>query len=255
MGEDAVTFETVEDVAALAGAIRDEIGKAVASLNQTTQTPITFTDEFGKQSTKIIETTTKMEGLETVMADLFGAKMGYKLIRFFKDFDGNMAQATNNVGTLGEAMDKNAGSIDNAFDALGRFSNLKRELAGGFLTETIERFPGGINAIFDGLDASKLAPKIQEIVTMIGRNLETVMQIGIGKLIGDVMSDLGKSFGEGVRSSIFGESGGKGGSSSFLPRLLGMGSNDTTKNTAPLIEDTNSILSDIRKNTLTSFFQ
>jgi MoxR-like ATPase len=37
MGEDAVTFETVEDVAALAGAIREEIGKAVVGQEQTVE--------------------------------------------------------------------------------------------------------------------------------------------------------------------------------------------------------------------------
>lgn len=61
--------------------------------------------------------------LEDIMSDLFGARMGYKLIRFFSDFEGNMKQASNNVGEWGDQMQERAQGIDDIGDAMGRWKN------------------------------------------------------------------------------------------------------------------------------------
>lgn len=228
-----------------------KIGKRVAELNKLTRTPITFIDpDTGEQITKIVETTEKMKGLETVMSDLFGAKMGYKLLRFFKDFDGSMGQATNNVGKLGHAInDGLAVDMDNFSDSLGRFETLKRSLSSIVLSEIFRSTGGsnGVNRLFDFLDPEKIRPQIESFVSMIGRNLEVLLSQDLTTSLGDLMRNLGKSFGEGIRDSL------KISVKDFLP---GFGGGKTASNdgTGPLIEDTNSILTDIRKNTLTSYF-
>ena len=228
-----------------------KIGKRVAELNKTTKTPITFLDEWGQPITKIIETTEKMEGLETVMSDLFGAKMGYKLIRFFKDFDGSMGQAENNVGKLGDAIGNGlAVDMDNFSDSLGRFETLKRSLSSIVLSEIFRATGGanGMNRLFDFLDPEKIRPQIESFVSMIGRNLEVLLSQDLTTSIGDLMKNLGKSFGEGIRDSL------KISVKDFLPSFGGGAGTSTKDGTGSLIEDTNSILTDIRKNTLTSFF-
>jgi hypothetical protein len=69
------------------------------------------------------------EGLEGIMADLFGARMGYKLIRFFSDFNGGMEEARSNVGTVAERVAKSTDAIERLGDDLGRWQMVKREAA------------------------------------------------------------------------------------------------------------------------------
>jgi hypothetical protein len=230
-----------------------QITKRVGELNQTTSTPVKITDPLtGEVTTKFVELTSKMKDLEKFGSDLFGSKMGYKWIGVAKDFTGAMGQAKNNVGQLGQAMSGGvAGEIDTLGDALGRFENFKRSLSSMAITEIMRvTGPGGIDKVFNFMDPEKLRPKIQELVSMLGRNLEVLLSQDLSKSFGDLMRNLGKSFGEGISSGISVKS--------LLPTWLGGGSgqpsasNGTT--VAPLIEDTNTILSDIRKQTLTARF-
>ena len=169
-----------------------------------------------------------------------------------KDFTGAMAQAENNVGKLAKAMGGDvASNMDTLGDAFGRFESFKRSLASMAIIETERAIgKGGIDKIFNFLDPEKVRPKVQELVSMLGRNLEVLLSQDLSKSFGDLMRNLGKSFGEGISSGISVKS--------LLPTWLGGGSgqpsasNGTT--VGPLIEDTNTILSDIRKQTLTARF-
>tara|TARA_R110000868_G_scaffold18475_1_gene81239 strand:+ start:1339 stop:2478 length:1140 start_codon:yes stop_codon:yes gene_type:complete len=243
----------------LAGLAPDEMFKRiterVGELNKTTVTPIEFKNPFSdKFGTKFVETTEKMENLEQLGSDLFGSKMGYKWIGVAKDFSGSMAQAKNNVSALGQAMSGGmAGKIDQMGDALGRFTNFKRSLSSMFVSEVMRATgSGGIDKIFNFLDPEKLRPQVQAFVSMLGRNLEVFLSQDFTKSLGDVMKNLGKSFGEGIKESIFGAKNPK--SSTFLQKIGGAMIGASAQNTAPLIEDTNSILGDIRKNTTTAYF-
>lgn len=229
------------------------IGQRIAELTKTTRTPIEFTYLFGpKVGTQIVETSDKIAGLESSMADLFGARMGYKLIRFFKDFNGSMGQARNNVGDLASAMDGGlAARIDDMGDALGRWQTLKRSL-GTMALDEVGRFGGGggINRIFDSLDAEKFRPKIQELMSMLGRNLEVLLSQDLGKSFGDIFRNLGKSFGEGIKDSL------KIDVKSLMPSLMGFGSGGKTAKAEsdPALQKTNTLLSDIRREVGTARF-
>lgn len=230
----------------------ETITKRIGELNKTTTTPIKVTNPItGEVTTKFVELTEKMKDLEKFGSDLFGSKMGYKWIGVAKDFDAAMAQARNNVGALGQAMSGGvAGQIDTLGDALGRFENFKRSLSSMAITEVMRvTGPGGIDKAFNFLDAEKLRPKVQELISMLGRNLEVLLSQDLSKSFGDLMKNLGRAFGEGIRDSL------KISVKDFLPSFGGgkpTASNSTT--VAPLIEDTNTILSDIRKQTLTAKF-
>jgi hypothetical protein len=186
------------------------------------------------------------KGLETIMADLFGARMGYKLIRFARQFDGNMADAADNVRGLSLAMQNDAPAIDQFFDGLGRIENFKRSLASIGISEVMRLLggPDRPDRMFDFIDPEKLRPKIRKFVDMM-RNTFIYMREegGIGRVISDMGKDIGKSIGAGIMETISpgnmfkGIFGGKGGKKTANP----------SKDLSALIEKSNTLLADIRK--------
>jgi len=151
--------------------------------------------------------------LEGIMADLFGAKLGYQQLKLFNDFAAVTKQAENNVGSLAKAMGKGAAAdLDRWGDALGRFENFKRSITSIGIEEFM-RFtggPGGPDRMFNLLDPEKVRPKIQEIFNTLGRNLEVFMSQDFGKSFGDIFRNIGKELGEGIKESFKGTISGKG---------------------------------------------
>lgn len=187
---------------------------------------------------------------ETVVADLFGAKLGFKLIRFARDFDGSMKQAANNVTGLSGAMTTAAPRIDQFFDGLGRFESLKRSLASMALDEGMRLFggPGGADRFFDGLNVEALRPKMTEIFNMLGRNLEVVLTQDLGQSLSDMFKNLGRSLAEGFKESF------------SVKDLLPKFSNPFSKSTAAagdtsgLLREANQLLAQIRDKTGTAIW-
>ena len=159
---------------------------------------------FEKIGKRVAELGPKFEGLEGTMADLFGARMGYKLLRFFNDFEGSTKQAENNVGKLAVAMgDGAAAKMDTFGDSLERFDTFKRSLA-SIALENLFRGPGGENMgnrLFDALDPEKLRPMIENLTTLLGRNLEVVLSGDAG--IGDIFKNIGKILGDGLKEKLY----------------------------------------------------
>lgn len=151
--------------------------------------------------------------VEGVMADLFGAKLGYQQLKLFNDFAAVTAQAENNVGKLAKVMGKGAAQdLDRWGDALGRFENFKRSLVTIGMQEFM-RFTGGAGGpdrMFNFLDPEKVRPKIQEIFNTLGRNLEVFLSQGFSQSFGDIFRNIGKELGEGIKESFKGTITGKG---------------------------------------------
>ena len=222
------------------------IGQALADLNKTTQTEVSFDDwtspQFGK---RLVETTTRLQDMESITADIFGGKMGYKLLRLFNDYGATVDQARNNVGKLADAMNRGgAQAIDTWGDALGRFENFKRGL-GTIAIDELMRLtggPGGVDRLFNFLDPEKIRPKVQAVMSMIGRNIEVMMggsEEGFG--IGEIFSNMGKKFGDGFREALSGLS--------LKDLFFGVPAKKTASTTGKNpMEETNTILRDIRKN-------
>ena len=226
------------------------IGKRVAELNKTTDTEWKITNQLGEVESRLTTTKTKFEGLETAMGDIFGSKMGYKLQRFFKDFNGSMGQAENNVGGLAQTMDSGlAQKLDKFTDALGRFQTWKRSVATIGLEEIFRNkgVEGMPDKVFDFLNPERVRPLVQQLGNMVGRNLEAVLSQDLTKSFDDFTRNLGRTFGQGFKESL------KLSVGDFLPAFGGgKPSASNSRTVAPLIEDTNTILSDIRKNTFTA---
>lgn len=146
-------------------------------------------------------------GLEGIMADIFGARMGYKLIRFFRDFDGGMAQAENNVGTFARRLDATAGGYDQMSDALGRFQMRWRETMSIIIDQGTGVFgTDWVDSMFDSLSPEKVR---QSLVFL----REEISGLFKGDGFSGIFKGIGRSIGEGVMESVgdsipFGTSGG-----------------------------------------------
>lgn len=227
---------------------RTEGGAAKEALNKLGFMATDFRDvkvdkAFEMIGQRVAELGPEFKGTESIMSDLFGARMGFKLIRFFRDFDGGMKQAENNVGKLASAMNRQAPDLDQWSDALGRIENFKRSLSSIVLDEIfrITGGAGGVDRIFNFLDPEKVRPQIQQLVNMIGRNMEVLFSQDLTTSLGDFMTNLGRKFGEGIRESISPKA--------FLPPLFGFGKDKSTSMADPIgeLKRHTSILSDIRR--------
>ena len=167
-------------------------------------------EAFEKIGRRAGEMSWGMGELETTMADLFGAKMGYKLIRFFRDFDGGMEKARLNVGDFAGRIKESAEGYDDMGDALGRFSMRWKELISVGLDEVVGLFgKDWIDQAFDWASPEKVRAGISalkagftEFVGWVqGGGFKTIFQ-DIGRMIGDGIMESMKSM------NPFGSSGG-----------------------------------------------
>lgn len=186
---------------------RDETGPARDALNKLgflaedfANVPIDKAFEMiGKRAASLPK---DFRGLEGIMADLFGARMGFKLIRFFRDFDGGMKMAENNVGAFANRLDTTAGGYDEMSDALGRFQMRWREtmsividqMGGTFGTDWVDK-------MFDSLSPEKVR---QSLVFL----REEISGMFKGDGISGMLRGAGRSIGEGIAESLKGMSAG-----------------------------------------------
>jgi len=182
---------------------------------------------------KIATLDPKVDNLEGIMSDLFGAKLGYQQLKLFRDYAAVTKQAKNNVGSLAKSMNSGAGPIDQWGDALGRIETFKRSL----VTIGMDEFfklgggPGGPDKFFDTFDPEKLRPKMREIGESLHGMIKSFTEGdgSITKWFNDIGKSIGKSIGEGIKDSGFsikdllfpkrGTSGGPQTSNEILPEL------------------------------------
>lgn len=226
----------------------ESIAGAVAGLNKVTKTPITFNDPLSKKfGTSIVETVDKFDGLESVLESIFGGRVGYKMIRFFKTFDDSMGKAAHNTQHLKRILDGDIiNRVDDMGDSWGRFSIMFKEFMGiGFRNAT--RFPMNsmMNNLQDMLSPGQIQPVMDQIGNLVGRNMEVALTQNIGQSFGDMFSNFGRKLGEGflsmvnLKSMIFGPE--------VTPK-----SSASAMITAPQLEQTNALLRDIRKEAFVS---
>jgi hypothetical protein len=145
------------------------------------------------------------EGLEGIMADLFGARMGYKMIRFFRDFQGSMDIAKKNVSSFNAVSDDTFTNFDNISDIMGRWAMTRRSLLAGFFeglvgANGIENAASSLDSMFDRLNG--MSDKMREMGKIMRNSFQYIQQEGLGNVAGEVFKALGKSIGEGIAESI-----------------------------------------------------
>lgn len=152
--------------------------------------------------------------LESAMGDLFGARMGMKQMRFFKDIQGNMAEAEKNVGAFARRMDVSAPIYDQMSDNLGRFKMRWRETMAIIIDQAVGMFGKDfIDKMFDFLDPEKIR---QSLVFL----REEIAGLFKGDGISGIFKSLGRQIGEGIKESIGDSFSFKG----LIPPWMGGGS-------------------------------
>jgi hypothetical protein len=137
-----------------------------------------------------------MGEMEATMADLFGARMGMQMLGFFRDFDGSMRQAANNVGPFANRLGGTATGYDKMSDALGRFKMRWRETMSIVIDETVNMFGDDwVDQMFDFL-----AP--EKIRSLISNVKDGLKEISSGDFWKGLMNDLGRAIGDGIKASI-----------------------------------------------------
>jgi hypothetical protein len=200
---------------------------------------------------RVAELGPEFKGLENIMGDLFGARMGFKLIRFFKTYDESTARAEKTAGMFGKALTGGlAGEMDEFGDALGRMTIMKRQLSSIVLGEMfrVTGGSGGVDKMFDFFDPEKIRPKVTELFNLIGRNLEVFMSQDISKSFGDIFRNIGKQLGEGIKESF--------GDSMNIKGILGFktaSATQTGEDPIAVIKESNKLLTEIRDKSVAKF--
>lgn len=201
-------------------------------------------DAFDMIGKRVAELGPQFEGLETAMGDLFGARIGYGLLRFFNDIEANTAQAENNVRGIADAFSGDAAyDLDRFSDSLGRFETFKRSLSSIALDEIFKRVGGkdAGNTLFDSIDPEKFRPTIEKIGDMLERNIKMVMSGDFS--VGDFFKNIGNHIGEGIKESFdFSPSG-------ILKGLVGMGGSSSAPTTDPELVKQTELLERMLKKT------
>lgn len=184
---------------------RDEAGPAREALNKLGFLAEDFADlpidkAFEKIGKRAATLPKDFRGLENIMSDLFGARMGFKLIRFFRDFDGGMATAEKNVGTFARRLDTTAGGYDNMSDSLGRFQMRWRETMSVIADGMTSLFGDDwIDKFFDWMNPER----IRNTIRFLFEELRGMMNGGGGGM-GKIFSGMGNQIGEGFKESMKG---------------------------------------------------
>jgi hypothetical protein len=97
-------------------------------------------------------------------SEVFGDKLGGKLLPLFSDFSGNLDDAREKVGSLEQVMDENAATFDAAAETIEAVKGKMAAFAAGVLSETI--------------------PALDDL----GKSMEQVDAAGLGQDVGEFLS-------------------------------------------------------------------
>jgi hypothetical protein len=97
-------------------------------------------------------------------SEVFGDKLGGKLLPLFSDFSGNLDDAREKVGSLEQVMDENAATFDAAAETIEAVKGKMAAFAAGVLSETI--------------------PALEDL----GKSMEQVDAAGLGQDVGEFLS-------------------------------------------------------------------
>jgi hypothetical protein len=143
--------------------------------------------------------------LERSMEGIFGARIGYGLLRLFKD-PANWEKASKNVSRLAQDLEDSATDLDRLADDIGGLGvQMRGVYLGIYRTAQTVLGENPLQFIFDAFNYENMAPVFDKIRNTLIRMREE----GVGAIFGDameslkgVMRDLGKVFGEGIKEAL-----------------------------------------------------
>ena len=164
-------------------------------------------DQFMTILERIRDVGDEIPNLELAMEGLFGARMGFGILRLAKDLDANMKQAAKNSESFGQFMEENADTLDKTADALGRLSMIFQQIIGRVLIALpLDKIADAINAI----DAGKIADffgnaieAIKEFLANPGQQIAATVEFiaeAFTNFVKSQAQEIGSLIGEGVKS-------------------------------------------------------
>lgn len=203
----SVMRKNLRDAAKEDGPVRDALHKiGLQAKDLDMMGPV---EQFQKIGQALTALGPEFKDFEDVSTTIFGGKMGYKMIRFFKDMEGSMSQAKNDVGNFGTESLDTIKSLESLGDALSRMQLATRKgmvnLAEGlFGVDNLQKGSELVNQFFDGFDA--MSGKIRDIGNQIREALKgawkTIDEKGIGSAIGGMLENIGESIGKGIMRAL-----------------------------------------------------
>jgi hypothetical protein len=140
-----------------------------------------------------------------IFTGLFPAKQGgFDFVKFAKNYSESMAQARQHMASQIPLWERLAKRADAFNDALGRGKNAANAL-GGIILERIINITekgGGLDKLFDFFDPMKQESNINALFDMIEARIRELANGDIKVMFSNISRDLGKAFGEGVRSEM-----------------------------------------------------
>ena len=130
----------------------------------------------------------QVQNLEGAMEGLFGARMGFGILRLAKDLDVNMEKAKESAKSYAKFMGENATTLDTTADELGRLGMIMKASIGKLL---INLPWDKINKFLEGLSDIDLSGPVEAIMSFFREEKwKTIAQ------------DLGKAIAEGIKSQL-----------------------------------------------------
>lgn len=121
-----------------------------------------------------------------ILSDLFGGRIGMKMLNTFREINKTMPIAIKNTQGFAKYMSVASAGLDEWDDAMGRWTMFRRGLASlltGAFTDVFGA--GAIDKMFDKLDPSGLRDWFRGAVQDGMREVEVILQGGLGKYISD----------------------------------------------------------------------
>ena len=162
-------------------------------------------DVFSRIAQMIADSGGEIKNLERSMEGLFGARIGYGLLRLFKD-PANFEKARKNVSMLAQDLEASANDLDRLADDLGGIPVQMRGLYLGIYRVAQSVFGDNpLQKLFDGFNYESMRPAFESIKQM----MEQVKNEGFGALFDRMfeslkmqMKAMGQLFGEGIKESM-----------------------------------------------------
>jgi len=138
-----------------------------------------------------------------VLSDVFGGRVGIKMLNLFREFKTTMPRAQNNARGFAKWMMLSASGLDEMSDALGRWEMFRRGMASIVVGGFMDAFgTGGIDRMFDRLDPTGIRNWFSKAFTSSVRWVTSEMQLAKSMGLGAYLNMRSREFGKWLMEKL-----------------------------------------------------
>ena len=198
----------IQEARFTAGMARDSLEKMLG-IDVADIQGLKMDEQFRMILERIRDAGDELPQLEMAMEGIFGARMGFGILRLAKDLDVNWAKAAKSSESFGNFMGANAQKLDALADSLGRIGMIFKEVAGRLLmllpiekiADAIQNFNLGPIADFLGAFLQDPFGKIMDGFTLI-KEKEGEFANAFVQAILDKADEIGKKIGGAIANGL-----------------------------------------------------